>query len=85
MEYTGTLITGDFEDNTMTFEIKGAMLLQAGDYKIQSLDKHGKPVNSDFISDVTKRNWFQRMDLHWRLLYYMILGIGIGLLLPYAW
>ena len=34
MEYTGKLITGDFEDNTMTFEIEGDMILKAGKYKI---------------------------------------------------
>lgn len=38
MEFTGKLLTGDFDNNTMTFEIKGEMLLRAGDYKIISLD-----------------------------------------------
>jgi hypothetical protein len=37
------------------------------------------------ISDVTKRNWFQKMPLHWRYLYYMFGGIVIGLLLHYVW
>jgi hypothetical protein len=34
---------------------------------------------------VTKRNWFERLPLHLRLLYYFIGGIIIGLLLPYVW
>ena len=32
--FEGSLITGDFEDNTMVFEIKGEMILKAGDYLI---------------------------------------------------
>jgi len=38
-----------------------------------------------FLPIVTKRNWFEKMPLHWRLLYYFIGGIIIGLLLPYVW
>ncbi len=34
---------------------------------------------------VTKRNWFERLPLHWRYLYYMVGGVIIGLLLPYVW
>jgi hypothetical protein len=37
------------------------------------------------IPVVTKRNWFERLPLHLRLLYYFIGGIIIGLLLPYVW
>ena len=37
------------------------------------------------IPFVTKRNWFEKLPLHWRLLYYFIGGIIIGLLLPYVW
>ena len=42
-------------------------------------------VKKLFIGDVTERNWFEKMPLHWRLLYYFIGGIILGLLLPYAW
>ena len=41
-------------------------------------------INSH-IHNVTKRNWFQKLPLHWRYLYYMIGGILIGLMLPYVW
>lgn len=34
------LISGDFEDNTMTFEIKGEMLLKAGEYVIMTKDEY---------------------------------------------
>jgi hypothetical protein len=34
MKYTGKLIAGNFEDNTMTFEIEGEIILQAGEYTI---------------------------------------------------
>jgi hypothetical protein len=50
-----------------------------------------KDVNSmvddshESIADVTKCNWFEKLPLHWRLLYYFIGGIIIGLLLPYVW
>ena len=37
-------------------------------------------LNSDGVSE---RNWFQRMPLHWRYLYYMGGGILLGLMLPY--
>ena len=38
MKYTGQLVTGDFEDNTMTFEIEGEMVLQAGKYSIEQIE-----------------------------------------------
>lgn len=37
MKYIGELITGDFENNTMTFEIDGEMVLRAGKYKIEEV------------------------------------------------
>lgn len=42
----GKLITGDFEENTMTFEIEGEMILQAGQYAIVPIDKYIKLNNS---------------------------------------
>lgn len=41
--------------------------------------------NNGVLIDVTKRNWFERMPLWFRLLYYMVGGILIGLMLPYVW
>lgn len=32
-----------------------------------------------------RRNWFEKMPLHWRYVYYMFGGIIIGLLLHYVW
>ena len=37
MKYKGKLITGDFDKNTMTFEIEGEMKLQAGTYQIEQV------------------------------------------------
>lgn len=37
------------------------------------------------LYDVSKRNWFERLPLHWRYVYYMSGGIIIGLLLPYVY
>lgn len=37
--FKGTLVTGDFTDNTMTFQIGGDMVLQAGEYLIISKDE----------------------------------------------
>ena len=34
------LISGDFEDNTMTFEIEGDMILKAGKYIILTEEEH---------------------------------------------
>ncbi len=42
MEYIGKLISGDFEDNTMMFEIEGKMTLQAGTYKIVQIEVGNK-------------------------------------------
>lgn len=39
VEFIGTLIEGDFGENTMTFEIEGEMILQAGTYKITQIKK----------------------------------------------
>ena len=44
-----------------------------------------KQVKNLTIPVVAKRNWFERLPLHWRLLYYFIGGIITGLLLPYVW
>jgi len=55
MEYTGRLVTGDFGDNTMTFEIDGEMTLQAGKYKIVQIEA-GNPVKKLDIADVVWRS-----------------------------
>lgn len=52
MKYTGQLITGDFEDNTMTFEIDGEMILQAGKYSIEQIQV-GNQVKNLGIADVS--------------------------------
>ena len=36
------------------------------------------------LYDVSKRNWFERLPLHWRYVYYMVGGILIGYLLHYV-
>ena len=41
--------------------------------------------NNGVLIDVTKRNWFERMPLWFKLLYYIIGGVLIGLMLPYVW
>jgi hypothetical protein len=52
MEFTGRLITGDFEENTMTFEIEGEMTLQAGRYRIVQIEA-GNPVKNNVdLADV---------------------------------
>lgn len=38
VEFTGSLCMGDFQKNTMTFEIEGDMTLQAGRYLISKID-----------------------------------------------
>jgi len=52
MEYTGRLITGDFEDNTMTFEIEGEMTLQAGRYKIVQIEVGNQVKNNVDLHNV---------------------------------
>ncbi|MFC5046317.1 hypothetical protein ACFSTE_13230 [Aquimarina hainanensis] len=40
--YQAELISGDFEDNTMTFEVKGEMTLRPGNYVILSEEEYKK-------------------------------------------
>lgn len=54
MEYTGRLITGDFEDNTMTFEIEGEMILQSGRYKIVQIEVGNQVKNNVDLANVSK-------------------------------
>jgi hypothetical protein len=56
MEYTGKLITGDFEDNTMTFEIEGEMTLQAGRYRIVQIEVGNQVKNNVDLADVVGRS-----------------------------
>lgn len=49
----GGLITGDFEENTMTFEIEGEMTLQAGRYKIVQIEVGNQVKNNVGLPDVS--------------------------------
>ena len=68
MKYTGQLVTGDFEDNTMTFEIEGEMILQAGKYSIEQIQVGNQVenlgianVSGSLLSDLDY--WKQRCEL----------------------
>ena len=52
MEFIGRLITGDFEDNTMTFEIEGEMTLQAGRYRIVQIEVGNQVKNNVGLAGV---------------------------------
>ena len=54
MKYTGQLVTGDFEDNTMTFEIDGEMILQSGKYAIEQIQV-GNQVKNLGIANVSNQ------------------------------
>lgn len=47
MIFKGNLITGDFQDKTMTFEIEGEMTLQGGNYTILPSKIYEELVNGD--------------------------------------
>ena len=47
--FKAELVTGDFSENTMTFEIKGKMELKAGEYMILTKEEH------EYLSDRAKR------------------------------
>lgn len=64
-----------FDKNEATWRLSGLL---------RTFEEENEPEKL-FIHGVTKRNWFEKMPLHWRLLYYFIGGIIIGLLLPYVW
>ena len=49
----GTAITGDFEDNTMTFEIEGDMTLCAGKYAIVPIEAYNRLVNNFALDNVS--------------------------------
>lgn len=42
-------------------------------------------VKNGDLSGVTTRNWFEKLPIHWKLIYYYIGGIITGLLLHYVW
>jgi len=44
---------------------------------IEAMEEYAKQVK---IADDSKRNWFEKMPLHWRYIYYMAGGILIGLI-----
>lgn len=52
MEFTARLITGDFGDNTMTFEIEGEMTLQSGRYKIVQIEVGNAVKNNVDLAEV---------------------------------
>ena len=62
MKYTGQLVTGDFEDNTMTFEIEGEMILQAGKYRIEQI-QIGNQVKNLGIANVSNCALFEKEKL----------------------
>lgn len=47
MKYAGELLTGDFSENTMTFEIDGEMTLQAGKYNIEQIKEGDQEIDLD--------------------------------------
>jgi hypothetical protein len=42
MHFKGNLVTGDFQEKTMTFEIGGEMILRAGSYAIIPIDDYNE-------------------------------------------
>ena len=50
----GTMVTGDFGDNTMTFEIEGKMILAAGKYAIMPIKEYESEFNNVDLADVNK-------------------------------
>tara|TARA_R110000803_G_scaffold192272_1_gene255077 strand:- start:2009 stop:2221 length:213 start_codon:yes stop_codon:yes gene_type:complete len=55
MEYIGQLVSGDFEDNTMTFEIEGLMVLKVGKYKI--VRQNDKSLNGQMKMESIVNHW----------------------------
>ena len=55
--------------------------------KLTIRDCREKPKQPEVLNtnNSTRQNWFEKLPLHWRFLYYFIGGIIIGLLLPYIW
>lgn len=51
--------------------------------KDKGLDKANNDKNSKPYNDTG--NWFERIPLHWKLLYHWIGGIAFGVILAYIW
>ena len=60
-------------------------LTENGKKLVSDTLKAQKQVNKLPIHDVTTRNWFEKLPLHWKLAYHLIGGIIIGYLLHYVW
>lgn len=48
----GELVTGDFEENTLTIEIDGEMTIQAGKYALVPIDDYNQLVKNCDLADV---------------------------------
>lgn len=78
------LISGDFEDNTMTFEIEGDMILKAGKYVIMTEEEHKnlslsgvvKSLPTEEEMTLEKRKTFKRIDEGIMNLDKMSYGVG---------
>lgn len=46
--------------------------------------EYARRLETKKIIELSKGNWFEKLPLHWKLTYYLIGGIAIGLLLPYC-
>ena len=51
----GSMYTGDFGNNTMTFKIEGKMVLAAGKYAIMPIKEHKDKFDIVALGGVTKR------------------------------
>jgi len=60
----GTMITGDFGENTMTFEIEGDMILKAGKYAIMTIEEYEKLINqTDKIKCSECGEYFEKKEI----------------------
>jgi len=68
----GELLTGDFEENTMTFEMQGDFTLKAGEFAIMPIDEYkqllenAKPTfNGELILTLESKNdWIRKVPNH---------------------
>ena len=64
MKFIGKLITGDFEEKTMTFEIEGEMILQTGEYSITKIDCESEVKKLDLFN-VSQQSDLLKAFIRW--------------------
>ena len=52
MKSKGQMVTGDFQENTVTIEIDEPIILKSGEYMVISIEKYKEPEMLDMLKEI---------------------------------